>query len=63
MPTENKGICDFEVAMPALVQLLGLMRSRVLFQLGRPVKALSADLAFMGVVFGVNGNNVTLQVT
>lgn len=60
MPTENKRICDFEVTMPALVQLLGLMRSGVLLQLGRPVKALSADLAFMRVVFGVNGNDVTL---
>lgn len=60
MPTENERICDFKVAMPALVQLFSLVRRRVLLELRRPVKALSTDLAFMRIVFGVNGNNVTL---
>lgn len=54
VPTENKWICDLEIAMPALVQLLSLMGGRVFLELGRPVEAFAADFTFMWIVFGVN---------
>lgn len=63
MATENKGVCDFKVAVPALMDFLSTVGYRVLLQFRWPVEAFPTNGAFVGIVLGMNRYDVTLQVT
>lgn len=63
MAAEDEGVCDFEVAVPALVEFLSAVRHRVLLELRWPVEALSADRTFVWIVLGVNRYDMAFQVT
>lgn len=63
MATENKRVCNFEVAVPALVEFLGAMGYRVLLQFRRPVEAFTTDGTFVWIVLGVNRYDMAFQVT
>lgn len=63
MATENKGVCNFKVAVPALMELLGAMGYRVLLEFRRPMEAFPTDSTFVWIVFSVNRNDMALQVT
>lgn len=60
--TQGEGVGSVEVAMPALVHLVPLVRFRVFLKLRGPVKAFLTHVTLMGEVLGVNGDDVTLQV-
>lgn len=62
MATENKRVCYFKVAVPALMEFLGAMGYRVLLEFRRPVEAFSTDGTFVWIVLGVNGYDMALQV-
>lgn len=63
MATENKRVCNFEVAVAALMKLLGPVRHRVLLQFRRSVEAFTTDGTFVWIVLGVNGYDMAFQVT
>lgn len=63
MSTENKRVCNFKVAVPALVEFLGAMRHGVLLQFRRPMEAFSTDGTFVWIVLGVNRYDMAFQVT
>lgn len=63
MAAENEGVCNFEVAVSALVEFLGAVRHGVLLQFRWPVEALSAHRTFMWIVLCVNRYDMAFQVT
>lgn len=58
--TQNKGVCNLKLAVPALVHLFAPMCSFMLFELRRPVKALLANFALVRIILGVHRDNVPL---
>ena len=63
MATENKRVCNFKVAVSALMEFLGAVRYRMLLQFRRPVEAFPTDSAFVWIVLGVNRYDMAFQVT
>lgn len=63
MTTQGKSVGSVEVAVPALVNLVALVCLCMFLQLRRSMKPFLTDVTLMREVLGVNGNNVTLQVT
>lgn len=62
MATENKRVCNFKVAVPALMEFLGAMGYRVLLQFRWPVEAFFTDSTFVWIVLGVNRYDMAFQV-
>lgn len=63
MATENKGVCNFKVAVPALMEFLGAVGHRVLLEFRRPVEAFPTDSAFVRIVLSMNRYDMAFQVT
>lgn len=63
MTTENKRVCNFKVAVTALMEFLGAVGYRVLLQFRRPMEAFTTDGTFVWVVLGVNRYDMAFQVT
>lgn len=61
--TQGEGVRSVEVAVPALVHLVALVRLCVFLQLRRPVEAFLTHVTLVGEVLGVHRDNVPFQVT
>ncbi len=59
---QREGVRRLEIAVPALVHLLPLVRFGMLLQFGGSVEALLAHVALVREVFGVHRDDVALQV-
>lgn len=62
MTTENKRVCNFIVAVPALMEFLSAVGYRVLLQFRWPVEAFTTNGTFVWIVLGVNGYDMAFQV-